>query len=208
MRTDQPLSVIVLAGGESRRLGRDKALLPWRGRTLIEDLVVRLQKISDDVLVVTGAQRRYQEILHVPIFADEIKDIGPLGGLYTGLHHARYSYSLVVACDMPFLSKAVIDVLRSHIDQSVKAVVPSLQNHRVPTFAIYHKDCLGMIEKLHAQGRSSLQDLLDSVPLKIVPEEELRVVDPTLRALININTQADWESCMSLGAMLSSESEP
>lgn len=207
MMADQALSVIVLAGGHSRRLGHDKALLPWRGRTLIEHLVGRLQKFSDDVLVVTGTQRRYQELLHVPIFADELKDAGPLGGLYTGLKHARYEYSLAVACDMPFVSRAVIELLKSALDSSVRAVVPSVEDHRVPTLAIYHEDCLFIIEKLHQQGRFSLQALLDSVPIKVISEEQLRAVDPTLRSFVNINTQADWESCLPFGAVLSSESE-
>ncbi|MFN4218650.1 MAG: molybdenum cofactor guanylyltransferase [Candidatus Bipolaricaulia bacterium] len=207
------ISVIVLAGGRSRRLGYDKALLPWRGRTLIQYLVTYLQEVSDDVLVVTGTERRYQELLTVPIFPDEIRDIGPLGGLYTGLKHARSPYSLAVACDMPFVNKAVIDLLKDNaegrggFETRPWAVVPSIQNHRVPTCAIYHKDCLSVIEKLHAQGRSSLHALLDSVPLKILSEDEVRAVDPTLRSFVNINTQADWESCMPLGAVLSSESE-
>lgn len=207
MKTDHTLSVIVLAGGRSRRLGCDKALLPWRGRTLIEYLVAYVQKLSDDVLVVTGAERRYCDVLDVPIFADEIRDCGPLGGLYTGLKHARYPYSFVVACDMPLVSRAVIDVLKSNIEGSVRAIVPYIHNHRVPTLAIYHKDCLCAIEKLLARGRFSLQALLDSVPLKIISEEKLRAVDPTLRSFVNINTRTDWEGCMPFGAVLSSEGE-
>lgn len=201
------ISVIVLAGGHSRRLGHDKALLPWQGRTLIQYLVTYLQKLSDDVLVVTGTERRYQELLTVPIFSDEIRNIGPLGGLYTGLKHARFPYSLAIACDMPFVNRAVIDLLKDNAEGSVKAVVPSIQNHRVPTCALYHKDCLSVIEKLQAQGRFSLQALLDSIPIKILSEDELRAVDPTLRSFVNINTQADWESCRPFGAVLSSESK-
>lgn len=187
------LSAIVLAGGGSRRLGRDKALLPWQGRTLIEHIVAQLTELSDDVLVITGLERRYQELLDVPIFADKINNIGPMGGLYTGLTHARYEYSLIVACDMPLLTRAIIDLLRSELESSVRAVVPEVQGHRVPTLAIYHRECLTAIEHLLAQGRTSLQALLDAVPVKIIPEERLRAVDPQLRALLNINTLADWE---------------
>ncbi len=236
MSTDHPLSVIVLAGGRSRRLGRDKALLPWRGSTLIEYMCARLREMSDDVLVVTGAERRYGDLLDVPIFADELRDCGPMGGLYTGLRHARHPYSLAVACDMPFVDRAVVDLFKSTLTPSPSlaphpllpspsqgrgiggegegtggegalAVVPEIEHCRVPTLAVYHKDCLCVIEKLHAQGQFSLQALLDSVPLKIISEEKLRAVDPTLRSFVNINTQADWESCLSFGAVLSSEGE-
>lgn len=187
------LSAIVLAGGQSRRLGRDKALLPWKGRTLIEHIVAQLTELSDDVLVITGTERRYQELLDVPIFADEIKNIGPMGGLYTGLTHARSEYSLIVACDMPLLTRAIIDLLRSELDSSVRAVVPEVQGHRVPTLAIYHKECLAVIERLLTQGITALQALLDSAPTKVIPETQLRIIDPELRAFTNLNTLEDWE---------------
>lgn len=183
----------MLAGGQSRRLGRDKALLPWQGRTLIEHIVAQLKELSDDVLVITGTERRYCELLDVPIFADEIKNIGPMGGLYTGLTHARSEYSLVVACDMPLLTRAIIDLLRSELDSSVRAVVPEVQGHRVPTLAIYHKECLAVIERLLTRGITALQALLDSAPTKVIPETQLRIIDPELRAFTNLNTLEDWE---------------
>jgi molybdopterin-guanine dinucleotide biosynthesis protein A len=187
------VSAIVLAGGSSRRLGRDKALLPWRSHTLIEHIVAQLQAVSDDVLVITGREKRYLELLGVPVFADEIADIGPMGGLYTGLKHARHEYSLAVACDMPLLNRAIIDLLTSELDSSMRAVVPEVQGHRVPTLALYHKECLLAIEQLVAQGCTSVQALLDAVPIKIVAEAKLRTVDPPLRSFTNINTLTDWE---------------
>ncbi len=208
MRTDQSLSVIVLAGGHSRRLGQDKALLPWQGRTLIEHLVARLKELSDDLLVITGREIRYRDLLDVPIFPDEIPDRGPMGGLYTGLKRARSDYSLAVACDMPLVNSALVELLSQERDGKTFAIVPEVQGHRVPTLAIYHKKCLKAIERLLLQGRTSVQDLLDSVPIKILSENRLRAVDPALRSFVNINTQADWESCMPFGAVLSSGSEP
>ncbi|MCX8103105.1 MAG: molybdenum cofactor guanylyltransferase [Candidatus Bipolaricaulota bacterium] len=187
------LSAIVLAGGQSRRLGRDKALLLWQGRTLIEHIVAQLKELSDDVLVITGTERRYQELLDVPIFADEIKNIGPMGGLYTGLKRARYEHSLVVACDMPLFTKAITDLLESELDSSVWAIVPKVHGHRVPTLAIYHRGCLLTIEQLLAHGRTSLQALLDAVPVKIIPDERVREADPELRTFLNLNTLSDWE---------------
>jgi len=186
------ISALVLAGGQSRRLGRDKALLPWQGHTLIEHIVAQLKDLSDDVLVITGAQKRYGELVDVPIFADEIRNIGPMGGLYTGLKHARHEYSLAVACDMPLLHRALIELLTSELDGSVRAVIPMVQGHRVPTLALYHKESLSVIEQLVAQGRTSLQALLDALTLKIIPEESLRKADPELRAFFNLNTPTDW----------------
>jgi molybdopterin-guanine dinucleotide biosynthesis protein A len=196
--TERALSTIVLAGGHSHRLGQDKALLPWRGRTLIEYIVSQLKAISDDVLVITGPQVRYGDLLDVPIFADNIKDVGPMGGLYTGLTHARYDYSFVAACDMPLLSRAVIDLLREELDGSAWAIVPKIADYRVPTLAIYHKKSLSVIERLLAQGRTSLQELLDAIPTKIISEQNLRQIDPALRSFFNLNTPEDWEELIRL----------
>ncbi len=193
MAFGQALSVVLLAGGYSRRMGQDKALLPWRGRTLIEYIVAQLKAISDDVLVITGAEIRYRELLDVPVFADAIKDVGPMGGLYTGLTHARYDYSFVAACDMPLLSLAVIDLLKEELDGSAWAIVPQIANYRIPTLAIYHKNSLSVIERLLAHGRTSLQELLDAIPTKIISEQKLRQLDPTLRSFFNLNTKEDWE---------------
>jgi molybdopterin-guanine dinucleotide biosynthesis protein A len=196
--TERALSTIVLAGGHSHRLGQDKALLPWRGRTLIEYIVSQLKAISDDVLVITGPQVRYRELVDVPIFADAIKGAGPMGGLYTGLTHARYDYSFVAACDMPLLSRAVIDLLREELDGSAWAIVPKIADYRVPTLAIYHKKSLSVIERLLAQGRTSLQELLDAIPTKIISEQKLRQIDPALRSFFNLNTPEDWEELIRL----------
>ncbi len=198
MPSKRMLSVIILAGGHSRRFGHDKALLPWRGRTLIQDLVARLQELSDDVLVVSGTEIRYTEILDVPVYPDEIGNLGPMGGLYTGLKHARYAYSLAVACDMPCISHAVIDLLRDHLDGSAWAVVPEIEGHRVPTLALYHKKCLPVIAHLITHKHTSLQALLDAVPTKIISEEQLRIVDPELRSFTNINTLDDWKRCVQI----------
>lgn len=188
------LSTIILAGGHSRRMGQDKALLPWQGRPLIQHLVAQLKELSDDVLVITGPEVRYTELLDVPVFADEPKERGPIGGLYTGLKHARYAYSLAVACDMPRLDQWVLKMLK--IDSSVWAVVPEVGGHRVPTLAIYHKNCVEVIERLLAEDHTSLQELLDLVPTKVVPESQLREVDPLLRCFTNLNSPEDWTSAV------------
>lgn len=198
MTSERVFSAIVLAGGRSYRLRQEKALLPWRGRTLIEHIVTLLKTLSDDVLVISGAESRYQEILDVRVLPDEITGVGPIGGLYTGLKHARYEYSLAVACDMPFISRAVIDLLRDELDGSVWAVVPEVGGHRVPTLAIYHQQCLVVIERLLADKRTSPQALLDAIPSKVIPEEQIRAVDPALRSFININTLEDWERATQL----------
>jgi molybdopterin-guanine dinucleotide biosynthesis protein A len=190
-KNERVISAILLAGGQSSRMGPDKALLHWHGRTLIEHLVAQMKELSDDVLVITGLEIRYDDLLDVPIFADEIKDCGPMGGLYTGLKRARYDYSLAVACDMPLVSRALMELLSHEIDGKAWAIVPEVQGHRVPTLAIYHKKCLPVIESFLAEGRTSLQALLETVPVKVMPESRLRKVDATLQCFTNLNRPED-----------------
>jgi molybdopterin-guanine dinucleotide biosynthesis protein A len=192
------LSAIVLAGGHSRRMGQDKALLSLEGRTLIESLVKHMKELSDDVLVITGPEMRYRDLLDVPIFADEIIDHGPMGGLYTGLKHARYAYSLVSACDMPLLDTAVVSLLASEIDEMAWAIVPEVEGYRVPTLAIYHKKCFSIIERLLSDRCASLQELVNSVPAKIISEDRLRQADPILRSFTNVNTLEEWSKLAEL----------
>ncbi|MCS6935960.1 MAG: molybdenum cofactor guanylyltransferase [Candidatus Bipolaricaulota bacterium] len=185
--------MIVLAGGRSLRLGRDKALLPWGESTVIEHVVARCQSLSDDLLVITGEKIRYSDLLRVPIVADEIVDCGPMGGLYTGLKRARYEYSLAVACDMPLVRPELVQLLAQERVHRSWAIVPEVNGHRVPTLALYHKSCLSIIEQLLSRERTSLQALLDAVSVRVIPEERVRESDPDLRSFVNLNRLEDWE---------------
>ncbi|HFD40695.1 MAG TPA: molybdenum cofactor guanylyltransferase, partial [Anaerolineae bacterium] len=110
----EQISGIVLAGGQSRRLGRDKALLEIEGRPLLARTVHTLAALSDDLIVVTNAPERYAPLgLPVRFVADEKPGIGSLMGLYSGLKAAHHPYALVVACDMPFLNPALLRYLLS-----------------------------------------------------------------------------------------------
>ncbi|MFQ6033462.1 MAG: molybdenum cofactor guanylyltransferase, partial [Candidatus Bipolaricaulia bacterium] len=117
------LSGILLCGGRAARMGRDKGLIEWEGEPLIARLAKLLQGLFQEVLVVTGRERRYQDLLDLPILEDRIKGAGPLGGIYTGLLHSSNDYTLVVACDMPLIRPELIELLAGEIDGSW-AIVP------------------------------------------------------------------------------------
>ena len=112
METGRGFSGIVLAGGRSRRMGSNKALLPLAGRRLVDRAIDLLEPHVDETFVV-GPPESFPA-LHVPVRPDEIRQAGPLGGILTGLRHARFDRCLVLGVDLPFLTGEVLErVLRA-----------------------------------------------------------------------------------------------
>lgn len=184
------LSAILLCGGRSERMGLDKGLIEWAGRPLVVRLAELLEGLFEEVLVITGQERRYTDLLELPILEDRIKGLGPLGGIYTGLLAARNDCSLVAACDMPQIKPELIELLVGEVNRS-SIIVPRVHGYMEPLLAVYSKRCLPAIEQLINSGKPKLHDLCELVPTKIIPEERLRAVDPQLEGFFNINLPDD-----------------
>jgi len=164
-----PLSAAVLAGGQSRRMGEDKALLPLvpGGRPLLAVVLDRLSAVADDLFVVASDRPAYDRFA-VPVYPDEIAEAGTLGGIATALRRARHEHCFVVACDMPFLRPAFLAWMAAQ-RRSYDALVP-----RVPgesrqgsgaiwqtLHAIYGVDCLPPIERRLAAGERKVIGFFD-----------------------------------------------
>ncbi|MCR4403891.1 MAG: molybdenum cofactor guanylyltransferase [Candidatus Acetothermia bacterium] len=186
---------IVLAGGRSRQLGRDKGLLCFEGEPLVVRAVRLLEGLCPEVLVITGERRRYTDLLDVPVVEDLVKGKGPLGGIYTGLMVSTYEYSLVVACDMPLLSPSVLSLLLERIPLSpqAEAILPRVRGYLEPFPGVYRRSCAAKIGGLLAKGSLRVHNLLELIPKEVVAEEELRAVDPGLRSFTNLNTPGELE---------------
>jgi len=190
---------IVLAGGKNLRLGRSKALEVISGKSLIERVVERLEPVTNQLLIVTSQE---QPDLPVTVKAEVLKDVypgkGPLGGIYTGLLAARPSHSIVVACDMPFLST---ELLRYMIELSgdFDAVVPRLANRMIePLHAIYSRSCLGSMKTRLENNQLGITPFLNQRRVRYIKEEECRRFDPELLTFFNINHQTDLERAIKL----------
>jgi molybdopterin-guanine dinucleotide biosynthesis protein A len=190
---NEHISAIVLAGGQSRRMESDKALLMLEGEYLIQRLVRQLKAHFSEILVTTGETRRYQDLLDVPLLEDEIEPCGPLSGLYTGLRAATHSFSFVTACDMPFLKPELIALFMEQLDATVDAIVPEVGGVRCVARAIYGKRCLRHIPMLMSKSQFSLQRLLDRLRVKMISEQRLRAVDSQLESFISCNTKDEWQ---------------
>jgi molybdopterin-guanine dinucleotide biosynthesis protein A len=136
----QDISAVILAGGRNTRMGgRDKALLRVEGQPIIERSISVLREIFQEIVIVTNDTRAY-EYDGVKIVKDEIKNIGPLGGIYTGLRHVTGNAGFFVACDMPFLHNGSIRQQIEFFNQSpCEALVPKINAHIEPLHAVYSK---------------------------------------------------------------------
>jgi molybdopterin-guanine dinucleotide biosynthesis protein A len=195
---------IVLAGGASRRMGRDKATLLLQGRTLLERAAGAVSQVCDELIIAT-ADRPAQDIpgLHPIWVRDAPGTAGPLAGLATGLSVASCPVAVVVACDMPFLSERMLGDLLDRID-GCDAVVPLGGGVPQPLHAAYSRDCLPTVEALLRLGAPSMRELLSRLRVKYVGEERCRELDPPGLSWFNMNTPDDLRRAHTLPAFQAS----
>ena len=194
------VSAIVLAGGLSRRLGRDKALEPFGDEPLISRVIGRLSMLTDETVVVCNSKARAAE-LPLPVGAKTAVDIypdsGSLGGIFTGLTAASNEWGFVVACDMPFLNTALIEYIMS-LRQRHDAVVPMLEGYPEPTHSAYSKACLPHIERRLEAGQLRIARFFDDVRVRYVQDDEIDALDAGRLSFFNVNTPADLAHALSL----------
>ena len=188
-------AAIVLAGGFSRRMGRDKASLPWRGKTMVEHVVSLVRPVVDEVVVVLREGQPLPAPLPVPIARDPADGSGPLAGLAAGLEAISADRAFLVACDAPFLRpELVAHLLR--IAPAAAAVVPVVDGHWMVTTAVYARAVLPAARALLAAGRLRPRFLAEEVGARLVPEAELRALDPDLASFRSCNTPEEYEAAL------------
>lgn len=206
----EKLSALILAGGLSRRMGRDKAWLDFGGLPLVEHVSRRVLPLADELIFSTNTPDRYERLLHrlpIPahVVADRTLGAGPLVGIASGLSMARHDLVLVLAVDMPFVHLRLLTYM-AVLAVDYQAVVPQTldpQTGRLaaePLHAFYRRSCLAPIEAhLQAGHRRSVSFLSDVRTRWILPEE-IAQFDPDLLSFRNLNTPADWDLAVSHSA--------
>ncbi len=180
------VSAAIVAGGKSRRMGRDKAWLDLGdGRPIVRRVIDVASEVADEVFLVANDARFAS--LGLRVVPDRFPEGGVLGGIATGIGAAAHDRVLVVACDMPFLRA---DVLRLLVDRSegCDAVVPRVGEEYETLHALYTKACLPTIERALAAGKMRVISFFGDVRLRTIDEAELRALDPDLRSVTNVNT--------------------
>ncbi len=194
----QAISAVVLAGGESRRLGQDKCMLLVEGQSLLDRTLGLLASLAGDLVVVSNDPRRTVDLpFPVRLVPDRQPGVGALMGLYSGLHAARHDRAVAVACDMPFLS---LLLLRHMVSLSVDydVVLPRLGDLVEPLHAVYGKGCLGPMERQLSRGRRRIVSFFDDVRVCYVEQAEVDRYDPRHLSFLNVNTPDDWQRVQAL----------
>lgn len=180
------LTLAIQAGGKSTRMGQDKSFVPFDGRPMIEVVIDRVAGLGAELILITNKPDAYAH-LGLPMFGDMFLDAGPLGGIYTAVHHAAHPHTLVVACDMPRLNRELLQYMID-LRETADIVVPRWDKFPEPLHAIYSKACLEpMREKLAAQ-QYKITGFYGRVNVRFVERDEIARFDSDGRSFVNVNT--------------------
>jgi len=193
-----PTVGIVLAGGKSSRFGSNKALEQIQEQYLIQRVLEQLSGLFDKILVVSNRPESYA-FLRCELVKDRIEDLGPLGGIYTGLRHIYPNKGFVFPCDMPLLNKDLIRYMLKLSQDGCDILVPQVgEDLYEPLHAVYGPKCIPAIEELIEQNRLRIFNLFSRVRVRYLKLEEIRLHDPKLSSFLNINTREELQRFLSM----------
>jgi molybdenum cofactor guanylyltransferase len=174
---------LILAGGQSRRMGCDKGLLLLNNKNLIDYPVAILRTVCSNIII--SANSSAYNYLGLPVIPDIHESIGPISGLYSGLQESKTAQNIFLACDMPFVDFEILDILMQQ-KEKFEIIVPSVNNWPLPVCGYYNKAILHVMEIEISKGNFSLHGLLNNCNSLVIEIEN----ESTRNKLMNINT---WE---------------
>jgi molybdenum cofactor guanylyltransferase len=180
------LTVAIMAGGQSSRMGQDKSFVPFQGRPLIEVVQERVAGLGAELVVITNKPDEYAH-LGLPMYSDVYPNMGPLGGIYTAVYHARHPYTLVVACDMPWLNRDLLAYMIG-LRHQADIIVPRWDKFPEPLHAIYSKACLPPIWEQLQSGQLKVVRFYGQVQVHFVDRPVIEQFDKDGRSFANLNT--------------------
>lgn len=192
-------SVVLQAGGESRRMGSDKGLVSFLGQPLIQRVLARVRPLADEVIVTTNNPEAYA-FLGIPLAQDIIPGYGALSGLYTALSGAHFDAVAVVACDMPFASAALLEVQFGMLENSrAGAIIPRRAAGLEPFHAVYRRSaCLPLVQAAIEQGRRRVDAWFPLAEIHYLEAETIASYDPQNMAFLNVNTPEELAAAEAL----------
>lgn len=194
----RPGGAIILAGGDSSRLGCPKPFLELEGVSLIEIMVRRLSLLFEQITVVTDRQDLYAH-LPVKLTGDLLTGHakGPLRGIHAGLSVSDLPYQFVAACDMPFINLDLVRYMAAfapHYD----VVVPRVGSYFQPLHAYYRRSCIEPIRRQIEQGECKVTGFYDKIRVRHIGYSEIARFDPGQRSFFNVNTWTDYREAQKL----------
>lgn len=194
----------ILAGGRATRLhGADKSRLVVGGRTIRDRQLDVLRGLVDEIVLV-GVDPAGGDDPEVPRLPDLAPGRGPLGGIQAALHHGDAACTLIVACDLPFLSRPFLAFLLARAldaDGSADVVVPRSGDRLHPLCATYNRRVREVVDRRVASGALAVQALFDEVRVDVVEPEVVATFDPEGVMFWNVNTPDEYERACARAAM-------
>lgn len=184
-------SAIILTGGESKRMGINKALLKLGNKSVIEIISDLLTKIFDHVFISTNSNVEY-EFLNLPIINDIYKNLGPLSGIHAGLKYSKTENNFFIPNDLPFIDFQTIEyIIKNSVDSLI--TIPIINNYPLYVCGVYSKNILSDIENLFSENpeRASIKSLTKIINTKFLEIENQNFYKP--EKFINMNTIDDYE---------------
>jgi molybdopterin-guanine dinucleotide biosynthesis protein A len=186
-------SCIILAGGKSVRLGRDKISEKIGNASLLEQVVSRIEALVGEIILVTAEERSFpplkcsRKIMKV---SDIYPGNGSLGGIHAGLTASSSFHNVVVAADMPFLNQSLLQYIFD-VSDGFDFVLPRIETFFEPLHAVYSKNCIEPAESIMKRRRKAIVGLFDHVRVRYVEVDEIDKFDPRHLSFFNINTEED-----------------
>lgn len=184
------VTIAIQAGGQSRRMGWDKGLMPLAGKPLIEHMLVQVDGLGDEILLTTNQPQDYA-YLGLHMVSDPVPFEGALRGIHTSLTAARGDVVLVLACDMPFVSRSLLVHLLS-LASRADIIIPKHGDYYEPLQAVYHKQvCLPAVKDIMVSGEKRIISLLSMVQFLTIGKKDISRFDPNGLSFFNVNTLED-----------------
>lgn len=165
MTGEQNITAIILAGGKSTRMKEDKGLVYFKGNMLVEYVLAAAGKVTDHIIIITSnpAYGRFG----FPCIEDELKDRGPLGGIYTGLNHSSSRKNLLLGCDMPFLSEKILTELIMNCGEE-DVLLTEHQGKAEPLCSVYDRSAMAHIRRLIDQDQLKITNAIAGLKTRVV----------------------------------------
>ncbi|MFK8044480.1 MAG: molybdenum cofactor guanylyltransferase [Crocinitomicaceae bacterium] len=183
---DHNLGIIILAGGHSRRMGEDKGLIEVKGKAIIQYLIETCQIISKNMIIISNSE--HYNVFGYPVYSDIIKNIGPIGGLYTGLHNSVNDWNIVLSCDVPLVSAQLLRKLAESRNEEKFAGVAAHQERIHPTIGLYHKNFIPTIKNVIKQKQYKMSNLYEHPKATIIDCNDFPA-----KEFLNLNTINELE---------------
>jgi molybdopterin-guanine dinucleotide biosynthesis protein A len=202
-------SIALQAGGQSSRMGEDKALMAFCGIPLIERVLFRVKSLSKDIFI-TSNERDAYKFLHVPVYQDIYPGKGALGGIISAMSFAKMKILVILACDLPFVNP---ELLKAQAEMLLRldcdVVIPRSPGGLEPLHSVFRVDrCLSAALEALLHNEKRVISWFNNVRVSIMETTEIRKIDPDFRSFLNVNTPTEFKSAERLAELYDQEPLP